>query len=460
MKPSRFLLILSCLALAPAFAATPATRNVDVDAAAHAQELAARVKAETQRAWRGYMQYAAGHDEIRPLAKIPHDWYAQSLLMTPVDALDTFLIMGLDDEAKQARELIETKLSFDQDIYVKTFEITIRHLGGLLSAYQLTGDKKLLALADDLGTRLLPAFDSPTGLPWVNVNLRTGKTRGAASSPAETGSLLLEFGTLSKLTGKPVYYEKAKRALVETYKRSSKLGLVGLGLDIRTGRWTDVDSSIAGGIDSYYEYLYKCWRLFGDADCKAMWEMSIKAINAHVADEVRGELWYGHVDMNTGKLRESAYGALDAFFPALLAVSGDLGRARRLQASSMKMWRLHGIEPEWFDYRTLKVKHAEYWLRPEIVESAYYLHRLTHEARYLDEGREMFEDFERWCRTDTGFSALKSVVDKSKVDDQESFLFAETLKYYFLLFSPDTALDFDAITFNTEAHPLRKTWKD
>ncbi|MBS0590564.1 MAG: glycoside hydrolase family 47 protein, partial [Proteobacteria bacterium] len=63
-------------------------------------------------------------------------------------------------------------------------------------------------------------------------------------------------------------------------------------------------------------------------------------------------------------------------------------------------------------------------------------------------------------RTDTGFSALKSVVDKSKVDDQESFLFAETLKYYFLLFSPDTALDFDAITFNTEAHPLRKTWKD
>ena len=427
---------------------------------ARSAELAARVKAETQRAWQGYMKYAAGHDEIRPLSKTAHDWYAQPLLMTPVDALDTLTLMGLDAEAKQARELIDTKLSFDQDIYVKTFEITIRHLGGLLSSYQLTGDKRLLELADDLGTRLLPAFDSKTGLPDVDVNLRTGKVRGTASGPAETGTLLLEFGTLSKLTGKPVYYAKAKRALVETFKRSSKLGLVGAGLDIDSGEWTDTDSSVAGGIDSYYEYLYKCWRLFGDADCKAMWETSIKGLDAHVAEEVRGELWYGHVDMNTGARRKSEFGALDAFFPALLAVSGDVERARRLQAASMKMWRLHGIEPETLDYRAMKVTSAGYALRPEIVESAYYLHRLTRDARYLAEGREMFEDFVRWCGTDTGFAALDSVVDKRKKDSQESFLYAETLKYYFLLFSPDGALDFDAVTFNTEAHPLRKTWKD
>lgn len=421
--------------------------------------LAARVKAETQRAWQGYMKYAAGHDEIRPLSKQAHDWYAQSLLMTPVDALDTLILMGLDDEAKQARELIETKLSFDQDIYVKTFEITIRHLGGLLSAYQLTGDAKLLALADDLGTRLLPAFDSPTGLPWVDVNLRTGKTRGSDGGPAESGTLLLEFGTLARLTGKPVYYEKAKRALVETYKRRSRLDLVGATFDAASGKWTGVDSSLAGGIDSYYEYLYKCWRLFADADCKAMWETSIKALNAHVADNVRGELWYGHVDMNTGARRASQWGSLDAFFAALLAVSGDIDRARHLQESNMKMWRLHGIEPESIDYRTMKALDPSYSLRPEIVESAYYLRRLTGDARYLGEGREMFEDFERWCRTDTGFAALTSVVTKQQKDSQESFLYAETLKYFYLLFAPDTALDFDAVTFNTEAHPLRRTWK-
>jgi len=450
------LLLAACCTLHAAAATKP-----DVVSTEQSGELAARVKAETQRAWQGYMKYAAGHDEIRPLSKQPHDWYAQPLLMTPVDALDTLIVMGLDDEAKQARELVETKLSFNQDIYVKTFEITIRHLGGLLSAYQLTGDKKLLALADDLGTRLLPAFDSPSGLPYVDVNLRTGKTRGTDSGPAESGTLLLEFGTLAKLTGKPIYYDKAKRALVETYKRRSKLGLVGATFDVTSGKWTSPDSSVAGGIDSYYEYLYKCWRLFGDADCKAMWETSIKGLNAHVADKVRkNELWYGHVDMHSGARRASQWGSLDAFFAALLAVSGDIDRARRLQQSNMKMWRLHGIEPESLDYRTMKALDASYSLRPEIVESAYYLRRLTGDARYLGEGREMFEDFERWCRTDTGFAALSSVVTKQQKDSQESFLYAETLKYFYLLFAPDSVLDFDAVTFNTEAHPLRRTWRD
>src|SRR5690348_5667174 len=181
--------------------------------------------------------------------------------MTPVDALDTLVIMGLKPQADQDRALIDSKLSFDKDIYVKNFEITIRLLGGLLSGYELTGDRKLLQLANDLGTRLLPAFDSPTGLPYQFVNLKTGKVRGVISNPAETGTLLLEFGTLSKLTGNPVFYQKAKRALVETFKRRSPLGLVGSSINVETGVWSDPDSHISGGIDSYYEYLWKCWRL-------------------------------------------------------------------------------------------------------------------------------------------------------------------------------------------------------
>src|SRR4030095_15600714 len=112
-------------------------------------------------------------------------------------------------------------------IEVQNFEITIRLLGGLLSNYQLTGDKRLLTLAEDLGNRLSPVFDSPTGMPYRYVNLRTGKVRDPISNPAETGTLLLEFGTLSKLTGKSIFYDKAKRALVETYKRRSSIGLVG-----------------------------------------------------------------------------------------------------------------------------------------------------------------------------------------------------------------------------------------
>src|SRR5712664_4052974 len=284
------------------------------------RELADEVRAEFRHAWNGYKKYAWGHDDLKPLSKTYHDWYTQPLLMTPVDALDTMIIMGLKDEAATTREYIVDNLSFDKDIYVQNFEITIRLLGGLLSNYQLTGDKRLLALAEDLGNRLLPVFDSPTGLPYRFVNLKTGKVRGAETNPAEAGTLLIEFGTLSKLTHKPVFYDKAKRALVEIYKRRSPIGLVGTWINVETGQWTDTDSHISGAIDSYYEYLLKCWLLFGDEDCRRMWQDSIAAINKYLADATlaekhlvgkkfpagglwgtHAELWYGHADMNTGK---------------------------------------------------------------------------------------------------------------------------------------------------------------
>src|SRR5207245_5423138 len=179
----------------------------------------------------------------------------QSLLMTPVDVLDTLILMKLDSEAAKTKALIVKDLSFDRDIYVKTFEVTIRLLGGLLSSYQLTGDQRLLQVAEDLGNRLLPAFDSPTGLPYRYVNLKTGKVRGAVTNPAEAGTLLIEFGTLGHLTHRPVFYDKAKRALVEIYHRRSLIGLVGTWINVETGFWTDSDSHISGAIDSYYEYL-------------------------------------------------------------------------------------------------------------------------------------------------------------------------------------------------------------
>lgn len=363
-------MLAALLALMPAFAqstdayvAPPAPTYAQAMDDAEAARLALRVREETRHAWQGYMQYAKGHDALKPLSKAPHDWYPQSLLMTPVDALDTLLLMGLDKEAAEARELIDTRLSFDHDMKVQNFEVVIRLLGGLLSGYQMTGDKKLLDLADDLGTRLLPVFETSTGLPYTHVNLRTGVASGKVSNPAETGTLLLEFGTLSKLTGKPVYYDKAKRALVATFERRSKIGLVGSGIDVETGEWTDRDSHVGGGIDSYYEYLLKCWKLFGDEDCKRMWEQSVDPMNRYLSDEVRdGELWYGHADMDSGARGASMYGALDAFLPAVLALGGDIDRASRLQKSGLAMWRLQGIEPEALDYRKMEVISGGYQL--------------------------------------------------------------------------------------------------
>ncbi|MGI8469678.1 MAG: glycoside hydrolase family 47 protein [Pyrinomonadaceae bacterium] len=422
------------------------------------KQVAGQVKSEFLHAWNGYKKYAWGHDDLLPLSKTYKDWYGQTLLMTPVDALDTLVLMGYKTEADATRNYITENLSFDKDIYVSNFEITIRLLGGLLSSYQLTRDKKLLNLAEDLGTRLLPVFDSPTGLPYRYVNLKTGKTRGEITNPAETGTLLIEFGTLSKLTNKPVFYEKAKRALVETYNRRSPLGLVGTNINIETGKWTNPDSHISAEIDSYYEYLLKCAILFDDTDCKKMWQESIKAINKYNADEVRGELWYGHADMNTGTRTSTIYGALDAFFPAVLALSGDLQRAKGLQDSSYKMWTKYDIEPEEFNYQTMEAASAGYPLRPEIVESTYYLYHYTADEKYLRMGKIFFDDFMKYCKTDTAYAGLKSVVTKEKSDTMQSFLFAETFKYYYLLFAPPKTLDFKKIVFNTEAHPIKRTW--
>src|SRR5688500_19684397 len=98
------------------------------------RQLAAQVRAEFLHAWNGYKKYAWGHDDLRPLTKTHHDWYAQPLLMTPVDALDTMILMGLKDEAARTKSYIIQNLSFDKDISVQNFEVTIRLLGGLLSS--------------------------------------------------------------------------------------------------------------------------------------------------------------------------------------------------------------------------------------------------------------------------------------------------------------------------------------
>jgi mannosidase alpha-like ER degradation enhancer 2 len=420
------------------------------------KHLAAQVRAEFLHAWNGYKKYAWGHDDLKPLTKTHHDWYGESLLMTPVDALDTMILMGLDDEANKTRAYIVQNLSFDKDISVQNFEITIRLLGGLLSSYQLTNDKRLLTLAEDLGKRLLPVFESPTGLPYRFVNLKTGKVRGEVTNPAETGTLIIEFGALSKITGNPIFFEKAKRALVETYKRRSAIGLVGTRINVDTGKWTNTETHISAEIDSYYEYLLKCSILFGDPDCKRMWHEGNESIQLYLADQTGSELWYGHAEMESGKRTATVYGALDAFFPAVLAMSGDLTRAQFLQDSSFKMWNVNGIEPEEFDYKTSRVLSAGYPLRPEIVESTYYLYHYTRDRRYLEMGAKLFRDFVKYCRTDEAYAGLKNVETKEKADSMQSFLFAETFKYFYLLFAEPKTLRFDKVIFNTEAHPIRR----
>ncbi len=273
------------------------------------------VKKETIRTWKAYQQYAWGSDVLLPISKGAKNWYKESLYISPIDAYSTLKVMGLDDEAKRIETYITDSVSFDKDIFVKVFEVNIRVLGGLLAMYQYTENPKVLEQAKDFADRMLPAFESGTGIPHYWVNLKTGEVKGDTVNVAEAGTYTFEMGILSYYTKDPVYYQKAKQATKAVFERRSEIGLVGETLNIETGEWINTNSHICAGIDSYYEYMYKTWLLFEDPGMKEMWDESIKAINHYLPEIKDSLLWYGRVDMNTGEKTSSVITLYDAFLP-------------------------------------------------------------------------------------------------------------------------------------------------
>ncbi len=419
--------------------------------------LAEQVKSEFQRSWNAYKTYAWGHDVLLPVSKSFTDWYQFSLHISPIDAYSTMRVMGLDKEAAEVQKYVIDSVDFDRDIFVKTFEVNIRILGGLLSMYQFTMDKKVLAKAEDFGRRMLPAFDSPTGIPYYWVNLKTGAVKGAEVNVAEGGSYLLEMGVLSAFTGNPVYYEKAKNADKAIFSRASSKGLIGQGINIETGEWTDTRSHIGCCIDSYYEYLYKAWVLFHDPEIKEIWDQSIIAINKYIADTSGQMLWYGQADMTTGKIINHEVTLYDAYFPAVLLLSGDTTRAEQLQHSWDWLWNHYGLEPSAYDYKKKEIIDASYDLNPEIIESACYLYQFTGKEEYLNMVKNYFTDILSYCKTDIAFTSVKDVRTKEQKDYMPTYFLAETLKYLYLTFSPDQTYNFNDYVFSTEAHPFKKS---
>ncbi len=414
-----------------------------------------QVKEAAQHAWNGYKKYAWTMDDLEPLSKKGKNWYKYSMLMTPVDAYDTFIMLGLTKEAAEAKEIILSSLNFNLDNDVQVFEITIRLLGGLITAYELDGDKKFLQLATDLADRMMPAFITPTGMPYRYVHLQTGKTRDAINNPAEIGTLMLEFGQLSKHTGDKKYYDAAKNAILQVYKRRSKLNLVGEQIDVNTGQWVKTRSHISGYIDSYYEYLYKSWLLFGDRDFKRAFEKHNTAIKKHLLSKTLNGIFLRVVDMHTGKELATTYGALDAFYAGLCAFAGDVQTATKIQQANYYMWTKFGMEPEEFNFKTDSISSAYYILRPENIESCFYLNRATKDDQYLWMGKQMIEDIIRNCKTADAFASIKDVRTNEKLNSMQSFFFAETLKYAYLLFADDKIFDLKKSVLNTEAHPLK-----
>lgn len=417
-------------------------------------EMRSKIKEAAARSWQGYKQYAWGHDDLMPLSKMPKDWYTYPMLMTPVDAFDTFVLLGLTNEAKDAKQLILDSLNVRSNNEVQIFEVTIRILGGLLSAYELDGDKRFLVLAREIGNRMLPAFGTPTGMPCRYINLQTGKLRDSLNNPAEIGSLLLEFGQLSKLTGNPVYYRAARKAILAVFARRSKAGLVGEQINVINGRWTNTISHAGGCIDSYYEYLYKGWLLFGDKALLKAFNIHNKAIKTYLIHPTDDGWFMQQVDMYSGKQKSTRYGALEAYFAGLCAYSGDVETAVKIQQANYFMWTKFGMEPEAFDFVSGKIISPAYILRPENFESCFYLYRATGHYDYLWMAKVMMDDILTNCRSEVGYTSISDVTTKKRVDQMESFYFAETLKYAYLVFSDDV-IDLQKVVFNTEAHLLK-----
>lgn len=427
------------------------------------------VKNEFLRTWDAYKTYAWGHDVLLPLSKSYQDWYKESLHISPIDAYSTIKLMGFDEEAKRIQDYIKDSVNWDKDLYVKTFEVNIRILGGMLAMYQYTMDEKILNKTEDFGRRMLKAFDSPTGIPYYWFNLKTGHAKGKSINIAEAASYTFEMGILSYFTKNPVYYQAAKKATLAVFERTSDLNLVGERIDVETGEWLDTSSHICAGIDSYYEYMYKSWLLFKDDELKDTWDKSISAVNKYMIEESDTSFWYKRVNMYTGEkdtnripnVPESIFGSIttlyDAFMPALLVLSGDLQHAEKYQAQWDWLWNRYGLEPMIYDFNRGVPTYPVYDLNPEIIESAYYLYHFTKNEKYMKMVDQYWSDIKEYCRTDVAFSSVENVQTMEKKDYMPTFFFAETFKYIYLTFTYWTGnFKFENHIFSTEAHPFKK----
>uniref|UniRef100_A0A672HJD5 alpha-1,2-Mannosidase n=1 Tax=Salarias fasciatus TaxID=181472 RepID=A0A672HJD5_SALFA len=436
-----------------------------------------------KHAWDSYRQYGWGHNELKPLAKKGHSTniFGNSQLgASIVDALDTLYIMGLHDEFKDGQEWIEQNLDFGVNAEVSVFEVNIRFIGGLLAAYYLSGQEVFKLKAVQLAEKLLPAFNTPTGIPWAMVNLKSGVGRNwgwasaGSSILAEFGTLHMEFVHLTYLTGNPAYYQKVMHIRKLLAKMDRPNGLYPNYLNPRTGRWGQHHTSVGGLGDSFYEYLLKAWLMSDKTDTEARkaYDDAIEAIERHLIRKSNGGLTFigewknGHLERKMGHLACFAGG----MFALGADGSPDDKAGHYLQLGAEIAHTCHEsydrtvlkLGPEAFKFdsglEAVAVRQNEkyYILRPEVIETYWYMWRFTHDPKYRQWGWEAAQAIDKYCRVSGGFSGVKDVYSSNPTYDdvQQSFFLAETLKYLYLLFSSDDLMPLESWVFNTEAHPL------
>ncbi|GER24591.1 Mannosyl-oligosaccharide 1,2-alpha-mannosidase [Striga asiatica] len=484
-----------------------------------------KVKRAFIHAWSGYRNFSMGYDELMPLSKKGIDGLG-GLGATIIDALDTALIMGIDEIAHEAGSWIEKNLAekISERGQVNLFETTIRVLGGLLSAYHLSGGENggnastvepnpavYLDNAKKLADRLIIAFtSSPTAIPFSDVVLRDSTAHPAPdglSSTAEVSTLQLEFNYLSALTGDRKYAVESMKVLEHMKTLHKVKGLVPIYINPRTGEFSGENIRLGSRGDSYYEYLIKVWLQNLGSNLTylhEMYEESMKGVKELLVRKTVpnglvfvGELPYGAQGDFSPKMDH-----LVCFLPGTLALGATKGMlkekamrenlldfedlenlklAEDLTKTCYEMYSVTstGLAPEIAYFKTeghsedgsgggnkssmyaedIIIKQADRHnlLRPETVESLFYMFRITEDPKYREWGWKIFEAFEEHTKVDSGgYTSLNdvTVVPPPKRDKMETFFLGETLKYLYLLFGDSNVLPLDKYVFNTEAHPF------
>ncbi|XP_010913489.1 alpha-mannosidase I MNS5 isoform X2 [Elaeis guineensis] len=445
-----------------------------------------KVRKMFYHAYENYMAHAFPHDELKPLTKtftdslselgnlkleyLPQNYNGSALSL--IESLSSLVVLGNFTEFQRGVLWLSDNLTFDVDARVNLFECNIRVLGGLISAHILATDTKsrldhglyknqLLNLAEDLGQRFLPAFDSPTGLPYAWINLKNGvmENETTETSTSGCGSLILEMGALSRLTGDSKYEAVALRALRKLWSMRSSLNLLGTTLDVVTGEWIECSSGIGAGVDSFYEYLIKAYILFGSDE---YWDIFHSAYLA-VQKYFRHGPWYHEADMRTGRATYWQLTSLQAFWPGLQILVGDIAAANSSHREFFHVWQRFGVLPERYllDHDMLHPTERYYPLRPELAESTFYLYQATKDPWYMEVGESIINSLNSYAKVDGGFASIRDVMTMQQEDHQHSFFLSETCKYLYLLFDDSFLADKNYV-FTTEGHllPIRSSWHE
>jgi mannosyl-oligosaccharide alpha-1,2-mannosidase len=441
------------------------------------------VREAAGHAWRGYVERAWGHDQIHPKRGEPNMWF--NLGLSIVEWLDTLWLLGMMREFDEAQQWVEEQLDFETaDTKLDSFfEATIRLLGGLLGAHSLSGREIFLAKAQELGNRLISAWPEMADLPNAEVDISANVSkhvRGAGVKGifgiAEVGSCQLEFRYLSHHTGDPTYAIFADRAFNAILDATPDQGLISIFLLGNRNPKLHGSTVTMGALgDSYYEYLLKQYLQTSQSEHRflvrwklAMDDMMTRLVHrsndgySYVAKEIDGKVVheFDHLScfvagMLVQGLHELPPGSIPESYQSTAA---EITRTCRAMYDTVS-----GLAPEIADFSKghLSIKKADAFslLRPEAVEAMYYMWYYTGEHKYRQWAHNVLQALNRSARTTYGFSAVESVDSHEHTmrDVCESFFYAETLKYLFLIQADPNLVPLDQYVFNTEGHPL-KNW--